>query len=101
VLSLWSSFHELLEPSEQTAALAEMWRVLTPGGFGLIEGPRHETAGQITLDVVEGLPNPHFRHDEASFRDLSENAGIARFEVYEDEWAGRARLFLRLEKPAG
>ena len=63
VLCLWSAFHELLERAEQSTALAEMWRVLAPGGFGLIEGPRHNEPGRITQDIVEGLPNAHFRHD--------------------------------------
>jgi 2-polyprenyl-3-methyl-5-hydroxy-6-metoxy-1,4-benzoquinol methylase len=99
VLCLWSAFHELLEREEQSSALAEMWRVLAPGGFGLIEGPRHEGRGRITQDIVEGLPNAHFRHDEASLKDLCREAGIAQFQVYEDDWAGRTRLFLRFERP--
>ena len=99
VLCLWSAFHELLEREEQSTALAEMWRVLAPGGFGLIEGPRHDAPGRITQDLVEGLPNAHFRHDRASFEDLCRDAGITHFHVYEDDWAGRVRLFLRFERP--
>jgi SAM-dependent methyltransferase len=98
VLCLWSAFHELLDRSEQTAALAEMWRVTAPGGFGLVEGPLADGAGRITQDIVEGLPNPHFRHDEPSLRELCEAVGIDRFRIYEDEWAGRSRLFLRFER---
>jgi SAM-dependent methyltransferase len=97
VLCLWSSFHELLERGEQTAALAEMWRVLARGGFGLVEGPCHDEAGRITQDIVEGLPNAHFRHNAASFRELCADVGIESFRVFEDEWAGRTRLFLRFE----
>jgi ubiquinone/menaquinone biosynthesis C-methylase UbiE len=100
VLCLWSAFHELLERDEQSIALGEMWRVLAPGGFGLVEGARDDGPGRITQDFVEGLPNPHFRHDEASYEDLCRDAGIVRFAVYEDDWAGRTRLFLRFEKPA-
>jgi 2-polyprenyl-3-methyl-5-hydroxy-6-metoxy-1,4-benzoquinol methylase len=99
VLCLWSAFHELLEREEQSTALAEMWRVLAPGGLGLMEGPRHDEPGRITQDIVEGLPNAHFRHDEASFKDLCRDAGITQFQVYEGDWAGRPRLFLRFEKP--
>jgi 2-polyprenyl-3-methyl-5-hydroxy-6-metoxy-1,4-benzoquinol methylase len=99
VLCLWSAFHELLGREEQSTALAEMWRVLAPGGFALIEGPRHDKPGRITQDLVEGLPNAHFRHDQASFEDLCRDAGITHFQVYEDDWAGRIRLFLRFDRP--
>jgi SAM-dependent methyltransferase len=101
VLALWSAFHELLDRDEQRAALAEMWRVTAPGGFVLIEGPLADGRGRITQDIVEGLPNAHYRHDEASFRGLCAETHIGSFRIYEDEWAGRTRLFLRLEKPPG
>jgi ubiquinone/menaquinone biosynthesis C-methylase UbiE len=100
VLCLWSAFHELLERDEQRTALTEMWRVTAPGGFVLIEGPRADGHGRITQEIVEGLPNAHYRHDEPSFRRLCEDARIQRVKIYEDEWAGRTRLFLRLEKPS-
>ena len=45
VLCLWSAFHELLEEAEQVAASREMWRVLAPGGFALVEGPPREGLG--------------------------------------------------------
>ena len=97
VLCLWSAFHELLERDEQRAALAEMWRVTAPGGFVLIEGPLADGRGRVTQDIVEGLPNAHYRHDEASLRELCRDTHIGSFRIYEDEWAGRTRLFLRLE----
>ncbi len=100
VLCLWSAFHELLERDEQSTALTEMWRVTAPGGFALIEGPRGDGRGRITQEIVEGLPNAHYRHDDASLRELCIDARIESFKIYEDEWAGRTRLFLRLEKPA-
>jgi SAM-dependent methyltransferase len=100
VLCLWSAFHELLQRSEQIAAIAEMWRVTAPGGFGLIEGPRADAGGRITQEIVAGLPQEHFRHDERSFRDLCDAARIDGYRIYEADWAGRARLFLRLEKPS-
>ena len=99
VLCLWSAFHELLQRSEQVAAIAEMWRVTAPGGFTLIEGPRADAAGRITQEIVAGLPQEHYRHDERSFRDLCEITGIDGYRIYEADWAGRARLFLRLERP--
>jgi ubiquinone/menaquinone biosynthesis C-methylase UbiE len=99
VLCLWSSFHELLEREEQIKALAEMWRVAAEGGFALIEGPRWQGGRErVSLDVVEGFPNPHYRHDAESFSELCEAAAIESFSVYEDDWAGRKRLFLRLDK---
>jgi ubiquinone/menaquinone biosynthesis C-methylase UbiE len=100
VLCLWSAFHELLARDEQRAALGEMWRVTAPGGFVLIEGPQADGQGRITQEIVEGLPNAHYRHDEPSLRELCEEAGIGSFKIYGDEWAGRTRLFLRLEKPS-
>jgi len=39
VICLWSAFYELLEEEEQKEAISEMWRVLRPGGFALIERP--------------------------------------------------------------
>lgn len=101
VLCLWSSFHELIERDEQLQALAEMWRVAAPGGFVLIEGPLGGTAegDRVSWDIVEGLPNPHASHDAASFSELCAAVGIDGFSVFEDDWAGRTRLFLRLEKP--
>jgi SAM-dependent methyltransferase len=99
LLCLWSVFHELLDRREQVAALTEMWRVIAPGGFGLIEGPPWNGAGRIKQEIVAGLPNAHYRHDERSFRDLCEVVGIDGFRTYEADWAGRTRLFLRLERP--
>jgi SAM-dependent methyltransferase len=99
VLSLWSAFHELLERPEQVAAIAEMSRVTAPGGFGLIEGPRAPAAGRITQELVSGLPQQHHRHDQRSFRELCDAAGIDGYRIYEADWGGRNRLFLRLEKP--
>jgi hypothetical protein len=43
--------------------------------------------------------NPHYLHDEHSFRRLCATAGASDFEVFERDWAGRQRLFLRLNKP--
>ena len=100
VFCLWSAFHELLERPEQVAAIAEMWRVTAPGGFVLVEGPRADAAGRVTQEIVSGLPQEHYRHDKRSLRDLCEIAGIDGYRIYEADWAGRARLFLRLERPS-
>lgn len=113
VLCLWSAFHELLEHGEQVHALEEIWRVLRPRGFALIEGPvfRPATAAQIeraersgpdhrlTWHQVDGMPNPRYLHDARSFRELCEEAGITSFQAYEREWAGQRRLMLKLGKP--
>jgi hypothetical protein len=77
-----------------------MWRVNAPGGFVLVEGPRADAAGRVAQEIVSGLPQRHYRHDEPSLRDLCEIAGIDRYRIYEADWAGRARLFLRLVRPS-
>jgi SAM-dependent methyltransferase len=112
-ICLWSAFNELLEEDEQTRAIAEMWRVLRPGGVALVEGrPYTEpTAAEIASGArrgpehrvewhcTEGILNPHYRHDERSLRRICEAARVERFGVCEREWGARRRLFLRLDKP--
>jgi ubiquinone/menaquinone biosynthesis C-methylase UbiE len=112
VLCLWSAFHELLEEEEQIAAVKEMHRVLRPGGWSLIEGPiftpataaeiasgkRYGRENRLSLDVVAELPNPHFCHDGKSLHHLMNRAAIEAFHIYTEEWAGRLRQFLRIER---
>jgi SAM-dependent methyltransferase len=114
VICLWSAFNELLEEDEQMHAVAEMWRVLDRGGFALIEGRPYEEPSRAEIEsgtrrgpehrvewsLVEGILNPHYRHDERSFRHICMRACVERMQVFEREWAGRQRLFLRLDKPA-
>lgn len=111
-ICLWSAFYELLTWDEQLAALSEMHRILRPGGRGLIEGPvytaatadelaagqRHGPDGRLASDWICGLLNMHFRHDAATFADLTRAANIAHYEVYLAPWGGRPRQFLRWEK---
>lgn len=113
VICLWSAFHELLDEETQMQSLGEMWRVLRPGGFALIEGPLYTEPSKADVESgarrghehriawtrVEGVLNPHYLHDERSFRRICNAAGISRIEVFERDWAGRRRLFLRLQKP--
>jgi SAM-dependent methyltransferase len=113
-ICLWSAFHELLEDAEQVRAISEMWRISRPGGFALIEGPVYAepTAEQIergdrrgpehrvVWNLVEGVLSPHYAHDEDSFRRICGAAGVSGFRVFERDWGGRRRLFLRLDKPA-
>jgi 2-polyprenyl-3-methyl-5-hydroxy-6-metoxy-1,4-benzoquinol methylase len=115
VICLWSAFYELLEEDEQRDAVSEMWRVLRPGGFALIEGPpnadlaeadieggaRRGPEARIAWITVEGLLNPHYVHDERSLGHICAAAGVPQFDVFERDWAGRMRLFLRLDKPPG
>jgi SAM-dependent methyltransferase len=114
VICLWSAFHELLEEPAQVQALAEMWRVLAPGGFALIEGPCYEEASPddiesgvrrgpehgIAWDLVDGRLNPHFLHDERSFGLICAASGVSSYDFMERDWAGRQRFILRLRKPA-
>jgi SAM-dependent methyltransferase len=111
-LCLWSAFHELLEEDEQVRAAVEMYRVLRPGGWCLVEGPlfhpataeeialgrRSGLGNRVSMDIVCGLSNPHFCHDPGSFGQLMEQAGIEYFKIYEEIWAGRPRQFLRFMK---
>lgn len=110
-ICLWSAFHELLEEGEQVQTVAEMWRVLRRGGFALIEGPLYEEPSaadiesgarrgpehRIAWHLVEGILNPHFQHDERSYRRICETVGVERFQVFERDWGGRERLLLRLD----
>jgi ubiquinone/menaquinone biosynthesis C-methylase UbiE len=111
-LCLWSAFYELLTEEEQLSAVLEIHRVLRPGGWALLEGPvytnatpeeiatqkRRGVGNRLSVDVIEGLTNPHFRHDEATLRALMERAGISSCRIHTQDWAGRTRQFLRFEK---
>jgi SAM-dependent methyltransferase len=109
VICLWSAFNELLDESEQLAAVKEMRRVLAPGGILVIEGrPYHEATEQEIADglrrgpghrvewsLVEGVLNPHYRQDEASLTRISRGAGFDRYEIALRPWGGRERLVLQ------
>jgi SAM-dependent methyltransferase len=111
-LCLWSAFHELLEEDAQVATVAELWRVLAPGGFALVEGPLYappppaeirsgERRGpdhRVAWHLVEGSLNPHYVHDESSLRRVCASAGVPVPQVFERDWGGRRRLFLRLAR---
>jgi SAM-dependent methyltransferase len=109
VICLWSAFNELLDEAEQLAAVKEMRRVLVQGGLLLIEGrPYREATEQeiangtrrgpehrVEWGLVEGILNPHYRHDEASLASLCREAGFERFEIAVRPWGGRERLVLQ------
>jgi SAM-dependent methyltransferase len=115
VICLWSAFFELLEDDEQVRAVREMWRVLRPGGFGLIEGPtyreptedeissgeRRGREARIVWGKVEGFLNPHYAHDERSLGRICAGAGVESYRVFERDWAGRQRLVLWIDSPTG
>ena len=112
VLCLWTAFFELLERQEQVSALAEVVRVLCPGGWALLEGPVFQEPTESELSSgqrfgprnrllrfeVDGAENRLFCHDEWSLRDVAREAGITQPTVYTGPWAGRERLFLRFER---
>jgi ubiquinone/menaquinone biosynthesis C-methylase UbiE len=111
-LCLWSAFYELLVSDEQLAAVQEIVRVLRPGGWGLVEGPPYEPVtaddlrrgrrygpeGRLAADVIEGLSNPRYRHDATTLAHLMQAAGLAKYRVYIEPWAGRPRQFVWFEK---
>jgi SAM-dependent methyltransferase len=78
--------------------MSDSERVLDVGcGYGRISLPL-ASAGCL-VDAIDLSPDADFHDDEAFFQDLCNEAGIGQFQVYEDDWAGRTRLFLRFEKP--
>jgi hypothetical protein len=86
-----------------------MRRVLVQGGLLLIEGrPYREATEQeiangtrrgpehrVEWGLVEGILNPHYRHDEATLAGLCREAGFERFEIALRPWGGRERLVLQ------
>jgi ubiquinone/menaquinone biosynthesis C-methylase UbiE len=115
VICLWSAFNELLEEEEQIAAVKEMHRVLRRGGWALIEGPmftpataaeiasgkRYGRENRLSLDVIADLSNPHYSHDRESLANVMERAEVAPFQIYTEEWAGRPRQLLRIDRKVG
>jgi SAM-dependent methyltransferase len=112
IVCLWTAFYELLREDEQEAAFREMWRVLTPGGFGIIEGPLYEPAPhsefatgeppatdeRVRRSTVEGLINTRYAHDAQSLGDRCRAAGVDRWQVDERDWGGRRRMLLTFAK---
>jgi ubiquinone/menaquinone biosynthesis C-methylase UbiE len=100
---LWSAFNELLEPSEQVQALAEMRRVLRPGGPGIVEGPVPEPAtrddpvgtSRIASDTILGRTQLRYVHDETTLTNAARAAGLSEIRVDVRRWAGRERQILR------
>jgi SAM-dependent methyltransferase len=102
-ICLWSAFNELLEPSEQVLALAEMRRVLRRGGRGIVEGPVPEPAtrddpvgsSRIASDTILGRTQLRYVHDETSLTDAARATGLREIRVEVRQWAGRDRQILR------
>lgn len=112
VLCLWLTFHELLKPCEQIAALREMARVLRPGGWALLDGPPflEDEAGLATAaapppteDVTPetfGSVNRAPPNDAvaAAYAPLLAAAEISGWTLFVDDCPGRPRYFLRFWK---
>ena len=108
VVCLWTAFHELLEEAEQVAALGEMFRVLRPGGRGVIDGPGYAPATdeeiasgvrrgpdhRVVSSIIAGRRMEYVAHDPGSFGRLANAAGIGRWQVIVRDWAGRDRQIL-------
>jgi SAM-dependent methyltransferase len=106
VICLWSAFYEVLDPADQARTLAEMWRVLRPGGLALIEGPLPPATGtelaadRVDRGLVEGLPNPHYIHDPETLSSRCAEAGIDDPEILIRDWADRERTILLFRRPS-
>lgn len=112
VLCLWTAFNELLTPDEQLSTIAEVWRVLAPGGWALFDCPPFVEANpeQITGSTrsgersrfvwadIEGFRIQLYLQDEHSLRSLMAQAGISSYRVYLGPLGDRERLILRFEK---
>jgi len=112
VVCLWSGFYELLNPDEQLDALCEMYRILRPGGWGLIDGPVYMPAtddelasgtrsgpdGRLVNLIIQGHLNMHYAHDDASLTLLSQEAKLDRYQVEVTVRGGYFRQNLRFEK---
>jgi ubiquinone/menaquinone biosynthesis C-methylase UbiE len=71
VICLWSAFYEVLDPADQVQTLAEMWRVLSNGGY---------------------------IHDADTLSSRCTEAGVSGAEIIIRDWAGRDRTLVIFQR---
>lgn len=101
VLCMWLTFNELLQRAEQLAALREMCRVLRPGGWALIDGPPFsDSIDPADMEAPCDVDESELQQTPVamSFRELMDEVGIARHDLFIDSCPGRPRFFLRFWK---
>ena len=96
VICMWGAFGEILGKRDQKKAILEIYRVLKPGGFALIEVHSNKSSGYQKPGKIAGIiSNPHYKHNKESLRNLVRIANIGKSRVFTDAFGGRTRLFLQ------
>ena len=99
VVCMWDAFSEILGKKDQTKAIMEIYRVLEPGGFALIEVHSSRFSGCQKPGKIAGIiANPHYAHNRKSLSSLVYTAKIRKSSVFTDNFGGRKRLFLKFWK---
>ena len=93
---MWGAFGEILGKRDQKKAILEIYRVLKPSGFALIEVHSNKSSGYQKPGKIAGIiSNQRYKHNKASLRNLVRIANIGKSRVFTDTFGGRTRLFLQ------
>jgi ubiquinone/menaquinone biosynthesis C-methylase UbiE len=99
VICMWDAFSEILGKKDQSRAIKEIYRVLKPGGFAIIEVHNNKSSGyQKPNKIADIVANPHYKHNKKSLMDLMLKAKIIKSRTFLDNFGGRKRLFLQFWK---
>lgn len=120
IICMWSVFMELDKETEQLKAIMEMLRVLSNGGFAVIEFPvpyqnKKETDivkyekendelifkkdSRIVDGKLAGIKiMPSYRHNKSTLSNLMEKTKTKKFKIFITKFGGRDRFFLQFWK---
>ena len=118
IICMWSAFNELSNKKDQLEAVKEMQRVLTKGGFALLEMPIplkdkvkkviykkigdefhfHKKTGITTGKIASITINPHFKQTNKTLSKLMKTIRIKKYKIFRDKFGGRNRFFLKFHK---
>jgi len=112
IFCLWYSFDHLLTRHEQVKALNEIYRVLTPGGFALLEISNAErkqlvkklkkegtgAEKRILGEVFDGVKNISYKHSRKTLRAAVEKSKFKKFSVRFMNLHGRRCIIAELCK---